>query len=127
MDQVRPCPGNLIVHPPRARQLTRATLLRCLKRKERHDVTRICVKYLLVGRVRRAPDNAVRIRAAEILDVREDDVCRRAIELVVLTAALGGDVRGDARVDDDVFLSGVLFNLDAADDEEAVAAVQLVR
>lgn len=127
MDQVRPRSGDLIVHPPRARQLTRTTLLGRLKRKERYNVTRICVKDLLVGRVRRTSDDAVRISAAEILDVREDDVCGLAVEFVILTAALGGDMRGDSRVDDDVLFPRVLFDLDAADDEEAVAAVQLVR
>lgn len=127
MDQIRPCSSDLIVHPPRARQLARTALLRRLKRKKRHDVARVRVKDLLVGRIRWASNDAVRISAAEIFDVREDDVCRLAVVFVVLTAALGGDVRGNARVDDDVLFPRVLFDLDAADDEEAVAAVQLVR
>lgn len=58
MYKIRPRSRYFIVHPPRARQLARAPRRRRLQRKQRHDVPRIRVEHLLVGRVCRAADVA---------------------------------------------------------------------
>jgi hypothetical protein len=46
---------------------------------------------------------------------------------VVLAAALGRDVRRHASVNNNVVFARVLVDFDAADDEEAMAGMELVR
>lgn len=72
------------------------------------------MKDLLVGRVRRRPNAALQFgQTAEVLDVSENNVCRTAVERaeLVLSPTLGSDVRGQASIDDYVFLAGVLIYL----------------
>ena len=80
---------------------------------------------LLVGRVRRTTNDPVVRRASEIRDVRQHHVGRSTVDLGILAAAEGRDVRGEAGVDGDVILAAVRFHADAAEDEEAVAGVEL--
>lgn len=82
---------------------------------------------LLVGSVRGAADDTVVLRPGQVFDVAQNHVRFLAVELVVLPPALGSDVRGDARVDDDVLFAGVLVHSQTADHEESVAVVQLRR
>jgi len=58
--------------------------------------------------------------------VREDHIGWLVVVLMVLAAADGSDVRGNAGVDDDVFFAGVEVDWDASDDLEAVAVVDFV-
>lgn len=132
MNQIRPLGRQLIIHPPRRRQLTRPALKRRLERKQTHNIPRISVKDLLVRRVRGGPNLTVeRRQMAQVLDVCQDDIGRclaggiRGIA-VVLSTALRGNVRREAGVDDDVFLARVVVDAETAEDKEAVAEVKLV-
>ena len=85
------------------------------------------MEHLLICRVRRATDGAVVLRPGQVLDVAEDHVCRLAVILVVLPAALCRHVGGDAGVDGYVLLARVLVYAQAAQHEKAVAFVQFLR
>ncbi len=127
LDQVRPRRRQLIVHVPAAGEVALAALGRLGERKQRDNVADVGVEDLLLRRVRRRA-NLVRVdRRRQVLDVREGDVGRLAGKVVVLAAAGRRDVRGEPRVDDDVFLARVALDGDAADDLEAVPAVNLAR
>lgn len=126
MDQVRPSSGNLIVHPPRTGQLAGTSLFGRLEGEEGDNISRVGVEDLFVGGVGRAPNDFAWIRVAEILYVRQDNVCGLPVKLVILAASLRGDVGRQSRVDDDILLPSVLIDIEAADDEESVATVQLI-
>ena len=55
----------------------------------------------------------------------EDYIGGFPVQAVVLPAADGRDVRGEAGVDSDVVFSRVRLDTQAAEDEEAVASVEL--
>lgn len=127
MNQIRPRARNLVVNAPRARQLARTPGRRRLEREQRDDVARVRVEDLLVCRVGRAADGAPRgdLVAPEVFDVGKHDVGGLAVELVILAAALCGNMRRDASVNDGVLLARVVVDAQAPDHEEAVARVQL--
>lgn len=125
MNEIGPRARYLVVHPPGARDLTRAAGGRGLEREERDDVPRVRVEDLLVRRVGRAADDAALARPGQVLDVRQDHVGLLAVELVVLPCPLRRHVRRDAGVYDDVLLARVVVHAQPAQHEEAVAAVQL--
>lgn len=83
------------------------------------------MEHLLLGRVRGRPDAPGVCVGRQVLDVREDDVGRAAIVLVVLPPSDVGHVGGDACVDDDVFFPGVLVDGNASDDLEPMAVVHV--
>ncbi|KAI6772924.1 hypothetical protein HG530_003882 [Fusarium avenaceum] len=126
MDQIRSVLRQLIVHTPRACNPTRTTLRRRLQTKQRHDITRVCVKDLSVGGISRTANHTVLLSGAEVLDVAEDNVGGVAVEFTVLTTPLPRDVCGDANVDGDVLFARVLVHVYPADDEESVAFVEFI-
>jgi hypothetical protein len=129
VNQIRPRLRNLIVHTPRAGQLARAALGGRLQREQGHDVAAVRVEDLLVRGVGGTADDAAAGAAvvAQVLDVAEDDVAGLAVELVVLAGQLRRDVRRDPGVYGDVVRARVIVDAQAAEDEEPVAVVQLVR
>lgn len=78
---------------------------------------------LLVGSIGRTADGAIILRPGQIFDMAEDHISLLTVILVVLPAALSSNVRGNARVDDDVFLPGVVVDTQAANHEEPVPVV----
>lgn len=111
---------------PAARQIALASLRRRLERKQRDNIARIGMKHLLLRRVCRRSD-LVRVDCRrQVLDVREHHVGGLAVKGAVLAAAGRRDVRGEAGVDDDVFLARVPLDGDAANDFEAVTVVDLL-
>ena len=85
------------------------------------------MENLPIPRVRRASDEALVLRRVQILNVRQDH--GRGLPLVggILATANGGNVGGDPGVDYQIFFAGMFVDLDTADDEEAMAAVQFFR
>ena len=81
---------------------------------------------LLVCRVRRGTDGAVPpLLRTEILDVRKNFRPPAVVNVgFALSSALVADVRGDASINNNVFLGRVLVEADAAEDEEAAALVK---
>ena len=84
------------------------------------------MKHLLVCRVCWGTNGAVPLLLrAEILDVRKNFGPAAVVSVrSALASALVADVRGYARVNDNIFLSRMLVNADAAEDEEAPALVE---
>jgi hypothetical protein len=68
------------------------------------------MKHLSLTRICGGPDfGRINLRA-EVLDMREDDVCFLAVELVVLSAEDRGDVYREADVDSDVVEPGIFVH-----------------
>lgn len=63
---------------------------------------------------------------AEICDMGHHDVCRLAVELVILSPEGTPDMRCEADVDDYVLLAGVVVHGNAAEESEAVAGVDVI-
>ena len=85
------------------------------------------MENLLIPRVRRASNEALVLRRIQILNVRQDHGRRLPLVGGILATANRGNVGGDPGVDYQVFFAGMFVDLDAADDEEAMAAVQFFR
>lgn len=78
------------------------------------------MENLLVSRIGRRSD-LVRINLlTEILDVCENNISWLSVELMVLAATDGGNVRCNAGIDDDILLTAVVVNRNTLDDLETV-------
>lgn len=78
------------------------------------------MENLLVSRIGWRSD-LVRINLlTEILDVCENNISWLSVELMVLAATNGGNVRCNAGIDDDILLAAVVINRNTLDDLEAV-------
>lgn len=81
---------------------------------------------LLVGSISRSTNLTGVHNSAQILYMRENDICRFAIELMVLTSAYWGNVRGNTGVDDNVLFSGMLRHWKTTKNFESPAIVNIV-
>lgn len=84
---------------------------------------------LLVRGVGRRANAAAAGQVAEILDVGENDIGRLVVVRIpmVLSTALGSNVRRETCIDHDVLLARVLVDAESPDDEEAMAKVKFTR
>jgi hypothetical protein len=62
----------------------------------------------------------------DILDVSYNDIRTLAVQISVLTAPDGPDMRGYTSVDEDILLACILIDIQTTKNKEAVAKVKLV-
>ena len=117
LDQVRPRLSELIVQVPSTADPRRPPRCTSLERKKCNDVSSICVIHLLIGRVGRSPKPLVEVCLPEVFYVRENTI------RCILDTAQVCDVRGDACIDDQVFLAGVGRDGDAAENKKTATGV----
>lgn len=123
----------MVVDSPRTSQTASTSLGSCRKRKQRDDIAGVSVEDLFVSRVRRRTNfDFLRIAicskpGSDVFDVSHNHVRSLAVQVGVLSATDGTNVGRNTRVDDDVLLARVTINVQAANDEEAVAGMELLR
>lgn len=88
---------------------------------------------LLVGGVRRGSNlelgliSVLTKAGPDVFDMANNDIGALALEISVLSTPDGTNVRGDASVDDDIFLTCVAIHVQPTEDKETVTKVQFTR
>ena len=118
--------SKLVIYMPAAGQETLSTFLGLSQRKQGNHIASISVKDLLISGVRRGT-NLLRVDlVAQIFDMRKYDIGGLAVDLVVLTTSDWRNVRSNASVNNNVFLTGVVVDGHTAHNFESVAEMYLL-
>lgn len=125
-DEIWSSSCEFVVDCPRAGELAFAAFCSSLEASQSNHISGVGMEDLFVGGISRSADLTGIYDGAHVLDVVENDICRLAVDLMVLSASDRCYVRCDAGVDYDILFTVVFVEGETSKDLEATAVMDIV-